>query len=74
MKTIDEYIMFIEVMVYDFISWTNLWLASPVTAIGPYNAVVISISHVFLGYFIVSCIGLLWLAFTLNKKEYYEQY
>ena len=68
MKTIDEYIMFIEVMVYDFISWTNVWLASPVTGIGPYNAVVISISHVFLGYFMVSCIGLLWLTFKLNYK------
>ena len=55
-------------MIYDIISWTGVWLASPAVSIGPFDAVVITIGHIFLLYFMVSTISILWLAYKLNCK------
>ena len=55
-------------MMYYIISWTGVWLASPAIFIGPFDAVVITIGHIFLTYFIISVISLLWLAYKLNYK------
>ena len=74
MKTLDEYIMFVEIQIYDFISWTGVWLTSPAISIGPFDSVIITIGHIFMLYFIISGLAVIWFTYRLNIKEKYEQY
>ena len=52
----------IKEIIYDVISWIN----QPAMTIGPYDSVYINIGHIFVGYFILSAMGLLWLSFKIE--------
>ena len=55
---------------YDIIAKTGEWLVVPAALVGPHGSVYITIGHIFLTYFILSVLGLLWLAYKLKHATY----
>jgi len=72
-KTIDEYIMFFEWHLYDFLSMTLAWLNQTVVALGPFGSVPVTIGHIFLLFFIISVLAHCWLQYKLFVKWYREE-
>jgi len=82
MKIWDEYIIYIQWHLYNFVQLTGEWLEQPAILLGKYEFVLdgktwtmfsgvsITIAHIFLLYFIISAIGLLWLAYKLKYAKY----
>ena len=73
MKTLDEYIMFFEWYLYDFLSATLAWLNQTVVALGPFGSVPVTISHIFLLFFVIITLGYCWLQYKLFIRWYREE-